>query len=598
MHPFAEVHYCPGLVGKRSKGKRKAPAVAPTRPPQPRAAAAPAAPTAPPVAVPEVQRGPVHAAGLLRPLALVAGFAVLVYLNGIPGDFVFDDKLIQRDPRINGQEPFWRIFVTDYWYTYIGTSADLYRPLTIASYALNFMVAGLSSPAFHAVNILLHAAVCLLVVLLIDALLRERTLAVVAGLLFATHPVHTEAVTGIVGRAEILTALFLLAALYLHARHYTLRGKGPALWVPLAGVAYLCALLSKETAIVGPGLLLVVDVVDRARRGGTGAGAWLRRIDLRTPSVQRTLAILGLYVAVAVVYLLIRFLVVGQLLQRPPAKSYYLLFGHPLATRLFTGCKVLAIYLRLLLFPSTLSADYSYRQVVLAQSLDNTASVIGLAAGLCLIAVFVWALRRQVLAAIFALAFFAVAYSVVGNLIVPIGVLVAERLMYLPSVGFCASLAWLGVSLARRLNRADGPVWLRRVPAGVLLVVLALYSGRTIVRNLDWRDHITLYRATVEASPQCHAALFNYAAALMQYSKAPESQEIALQHLLRANAIRNDHFPSLVNLTIIYMRRREWQTAHEWAVKARQVKPGNKKIRGMLQTIEKHLQQQGKAAAS
>ncbi|MFQ5668688.1 MAG: hypothetical protein ACE5I7_19980, partial [Candidatus Binatia bacterium] len=212
-------------------------------------------------------RAPVHQAGLLLLVLLVVLVAVAVYLNAIPDGFVFDDKLIQRDPRIHLQTSFWTIFVTDYWYKYIGTSADLYRPLTIASYALNYAVAGLSSPAFHAVNILLHALVCALLVVLLDALVRDRALAVVSALLFATHPIHTEAVTGIVGRAEILTALFLLAALYLHVRGYTLWGQGRAVWLPVALLAYFCALLSKETAIVGPGLLLVVEYTGRARRG-------------------------------------------------------------------------------------------------------------------------------------------------------------------------------------------------------------------------------------------------------------------------------------------------------------------------------------------
>src|SRR5574341_621875 len=83
-------------------------------------------------------------APLWGPVLLVGALAVLVYVNGLPGGFVFDDKLIQRDPRIQGQTSLWTIFATDYWYTYIGTSADLYRPLTILSYAFNYKLFGLS----------------------------------------------------------------------------------------------------------------------------------------------------------------------------------------------------------------------------------------------------------------------------------------------------------------------------------------------------------------------------------------------------------------------------------------------------------------------
>jgi tetratricopeptide (TPR) repeat protein len=534
-------------------------------------------------------------AGLLWPVLLVILVATVIYLNGIPGDFVFDDKLIVRDPRIHGQESFWRIFITDYWYKYFGTSADLYRPLTIASYALNFMVAGLSSPAFHVVNILLHAAVSAVVLILIDALLRDRPLAIVSGLLFAAHPIHTEAVTGIVGRAEILTALFLLLALYLHARRYTLRGLGPAVWMPLAGLAYFCALLSKETAIVGPGLLLLVDGVDRVRDAWREPTSDARRRAFYARDVRQTVSAFAMYIGVAVLFVWVRYLVVGTMLQRPPAKSYYLLFGHPLATRLLTGFKILAIYLKLLFFPLTLSADYSYRQVTLSQSLDSAAPLVGMVAAVCLVALFVWALRARVPALLFALGFFAVAYSVVSNLIVPIGVLVAERLMYLPSVGFCAALAWAGVTLARRVAPATAGGWLRHVPVGVLAVVLALYSARTFTRNFDWRNHETLYKATTEASPECHAAHFNYAAILLeQHRSDPAAMDLALQHLLKAYEIRQDHFPSLVNMTIIYMERGDLEKAREIALQGLKVAPNSKKMKGLLNSIDVQLRQRQK----
>jgi len=526
---------------------------------------------------------------------LVALVAVVIYFNGIPGDFVFDDKLIVRDPRINAKESFWRIFVTDYWYTYFGTSADLYRPVTIASYALNFKIAGLYSPAFHAVNILLHAVVCVLVLVLVDSLLRDRLLAVVSALLFATHPIHTEAVTGIVGRAEILTALFLLVALCLHARRYTVGGVGAAVWLPVAGAAYFCALLSKETAIVGPGLLLLVDGVDRARDAWQEPTPERRRTAFMARSVPQTVAALVMYVGVAALFVFIRFLVVGLFLQRPPAKTYYLLFGHPLTTRLLTGFKILAIYLRLLFFPLTLSADYSYRQVVLSQSLDSAACVVGMVAAACLVAAFVWALRARVLGLLFGLGFFAIAYSLIGNLIVPIGVLVAERLLYLPSVGFCVAVAGAGVALSRRYVLATGARWLRHVPVGALALVLALYSARTFVRNFDWRNHVTLYRATTEASPECHAARFNYSAILMQEQRNdPVAQEEALRQLQKAYEIRQDHFPSLVNMTMLYMDRGEWEKAREYALQGVKVAPNNKKIKGLLKTVEDQLRQRQK----
>jgi hypothetical protein len=527
---------------------------------------------------------------LLGPLLLVAVVAILAYANGLPGEFVFDDKLIQRDPRIIGTESFWRIFVTDYWYVYPGGSLDLYRPLTTASYALNVMLTGLSSPAFHGINLLLHAAVCILVVLLVDALLRDRLLAVISGLLFATHPVHTEAVTGIVGRAEILAALFLLIGLYLHARRYELRGRGPATWLPVAGIAYLCALLSKETAIAGVGLLLLVDGVDRAREAWAVAAS--REAHPSARALAQTITAVAMVLGIALAVLVVRYLVLGTFLQRPPPKDYYLLFGHPLTSRLLTGFKIVPIYLRLLFFPYTLSADYSYRQVVLSHTLDGPGPLIGLAAAVGLGLAFLWALRARVPALVFALGFFALSYSLVSNLVVPIGVLVAERLMYLPSIGFCVAIAWAGLALSRRYLWTASSGWIQRLPAAALVLLLLLYGGRTFVRNLDWRNPETLFAATVRASPECHAARFNYAAILMRlYPTQPDKQALALEQLEKAYEIRPDHYAALVNMTVAYRGLGQLERARETALQGLRVRPNDPRMRGLLKTIEALIRQ-------
>jgi protein O-mannosyl-transferase len=517
--------------------------------------------------------------------------AIVVYVNSIPGNFAFDDKLIQRDARIQGQTSFWTIFVSDYWYHYIGTTPDLYRPLTIASYALNYAVSGLYSPAFHVVNVLLHALFCGLLVALVDALLRDRSLAIVAGLLFAVHPIHTESVTSIVGRAEVMSALFLVVALYLHTRRYALWGTGKGIWLPAALLSYFCSLLSKETAIVGPGLIVVIEYINQVRSAPSAEKTGSIRSGFDAATLRRLAQELALYVGVAALYLYIRFRVLGRFLQEPPAKQYYLLFGQPLLTRLLTGLDILAIYMRLLFYPVTLSADYSYRQVPLVTSLNSIGSVIGLLLAVALCGAFVWALRRRVLPAVFALAFFAVAYSIVSNFIVPIGVLVAERLMYLPSVGFCVGLAWVGLVLGRRFAGALSPGWMRYVPVAILSVVLLLYSARTFMRNFDWWDQETIYAATVKASPECHAARFNYSAVLMQTSKRPDRAQLALENLLKAYEIRPDHYPGLINLSLQYLQLGQLDKAREIALQGLKVSPDSKKLRGILEQIDGRVRQ-------
>jgi hypothetical protein len=473
------------------------------------------------------------------------------------------------------------VFATDYWHQYGGKGSDLYRPLTIASYRLNHALFGLSSPAFHVVNIMLHGMVCVVLAFLVEAVLRDRALALASALLFATHPVHTEAVTGIVGRAEVLAGLFVLLPLYLHARDYVLGGWGRAFWLPVALILYLCGLLSKESAIVGLGLVVLVDYVKR-------------RADTQTPSpasgLGRKVGVLGLYVGVAAIYLMIRYAVLGQFVENPGPRPEYLLVDQPLTTRILTGLKILVIYLKLLLFPLTLSADYSYRQIPLIHGLDSVASIgavmLGVVAAASLGAGFLWSIRKRAWAVVLAIGFFAVPYSIVSNLVVPIGVLVAERLMYLPSVGFCVGLAFFFVHLT---HRQAASTRIRHLPRVVFALVVLLYGVRTVARNPEWWSPEKLYAATAAASPDCHAAHFNYAAVLLRGGGGQEKTERALEHLHRAYEIRSDHYPSLINLAIAHLNAGQPEKAAEFAREGLELRPDSEKLRGILRSAEERL---------
>ena len=289
----------------------------------------------------------------------------------------------------------------------------------------------------------------------------------------------------------------------------------------------------------------------------------------------------------------------GHLLESPGPRPGYLLVGEPLATRFLTGLKILVIYLKGLLFPLTLSADYSYRQLPLVTGLDSwssTAQVLpGLLALVGLCAAGLLSLRQRVWPLVLALGFFGLTYLIPSNIILPLGTLVGERLMYLPSVGFCVGLAWLGLRLAGRYAALPPPPRLRQLPAAVLGVVLVLYGARTAVRNVDWWSAERLYAATTRASPDCHAAHFNYAAVLMRSggkTEWAERAELALRHLERAYEIRYDHYPSLVNLAIIHLRLGRPEEAARFAQEGLELRPDSKKLRGILGSAEAQLKAQ------
>lgn len=430
----------------------------------------------------------------------IALLALLPYLNALGGDFVFDDVGVIRDNPVVQSEPLWRVFTTVY------EPGALYRPLTMLSYAANARLAG-APASFHAVNIALHLAVALAVYALAARLLRSRPAAWIAAALFAVHPIHTEAVTGIVGRAELLAALCALTALL--ALHRALRASGAAggRWLALSVSLFAVGLLCKESTFTAIGLvpILLWRVTPGARLG-------------------RYAAVLTPYLVVGVAYLGLRLAVVGALgLPAPPDPLDNPLAHVDAATRIRTALLVLWDYLAMLVAPMRLSADYSFDQVPLAVSWREprvwvAATVLGGLAAAALAA------RRRRPEIAVAAALFAVPLALTANLLFPIGTIKAERLLYLPSLGICLAAGVLCARLGRRSPR---------LAAGVVASILALFAARTWVRNGDWRDDRTLYAATVAATPNSAKAHHNLAVALQQAGDF----DGALEHYRRALAI-------------------------------------------------------------
>lgn len=156
---------------------------------------------------------------------VIAGTAAICYYTSLGCELVFDDIAAIRDNRdIRPHTPITNVFFNDFWGTPLHKeqSHKSYRPLCILTFRLNYTVHGLQPFGYHLVNVTLHTVVCLLyyrVCLLFLPLLTSF----VAAMLFAVHPIHTEAVTGVVGRAELLSALFYLCAflLYTSRKHCT-----------------------------------------------------------------------------------------------------------------------------------------------------------------------------------------------------------------------------------------------------------------------------------------------------------------------------------------------------------------------------------------
>lgn len=188
---------------------------------------------------------------------LVAG-TIAVYSNSLPNGFHNDDPgLILENPSVRPSASLFNHFRSA-----TGTQADVpvrwYRPLVMVSYSLNYAWGGADVTSYHVVNIGLHAACTVLVVLLLWQLSANPTASILGGLVFAFHPIHTEAVNYITARSSVLSTLWSLLAVILFIR-FRRTGRVSALVGALA--AFAAAVLSKETAIVVPLLLVAYDVL-------------------------------------------------------------------------------------------------------------------------------------------------------------------------------------------------------------------------------------------------------------------------------------------------------------------------------------------------
>ncbi len=437
---------------------------------------------------------------------LVFVVAWAAFANSLSSGFVYDDvDIIQDNPRLNDPWDLRTFLGTSYWHD-ADPTASLYRPLTLMSFALDRAVFGPGPFGVHFMNVIANALAAALVYWLVRRLSRNTSVALFAGLIFAVHPVHTEAVANGVGRAEVYSAVVMLAAALLHLSHVTRvsdqrsgGGKRSHGRLAAAVALYLIAMLFKESAAVLPGLLLVADWIGVHR---DGCRAMLRRSG-------RYLA----YAPALILFLALRWDVVGFAL---PAQQEIIAGSSGMQRRL-VAAEVVLRYAGQLFLPIRLSADYvDYTRTIplTPTGWSTVATLAGWAGGL---GVCVWLAKRRWAMPLLGIAWFAVAILPAGNLIIPIGTLRADRLLYIPSVGFALFAAhWLSRLHARRPTAA----------VVVLTLILGGYGWRTVTRNRVWSSAESLWTQTVSDNPgsvTAWSALGNLNRDRRQYRQAAES---------------------------------------------------------------------------
>ena len=399
-------------------------------------------------------------------LTIILSF--LVFGNGISGEFVFDDvTVVQNRGDLTNPNNFFNLFISPYHQN--NPTSGLYRPFTMATYSLNHNILGSSPIGFHVVNILIHALNSFLVFWLVIWLLKSRPVAYISSFLFLLHPIHTEAVTSIVGRAELLAFFWSLTAIYFFSKNNKI----------LSAVAFLFALMSKEVALMVLPIIFYIDIffLNKSWRRATTNNLF--------------------FILPFIFYGFLRYLALGRYFSGGIDTTIVsnVLMSVSVPERIFTALKVLVLYVEKLIWSVHLSADYSYNAIPVVKNIfTSLPSIAGLILLVGLVTILISQKTRKTGYG-FVAAVFLFPYLMISNLIIPVGTIMGERLMYFPSLGFAVVSALIIVKL---LNKEK----IYKIAGFSLLIFLTVFYGaRTFVRNKDWHDSRTLFNATVKESP-------------------------------------------------------------------------------------------------
>lgn len=471
--------------------------------------------------------------------AAVALLALATFAGTFGHGFTLDDIEIVRDnPRIASLADVPRLYAHDYWGHVRYADHGLYRPTTLATFALGRAIHGAGPGGHHALNVLLHAAASVALYGLAVALFRDRRSAFAATALFAVHPIHVEAVAGIVGRAEILALLGTIGAVAAARRALAASGTNAAArWIALALASYVAGATSKESALVAPAVVVLTEWIAPVRRANLAP----RRVALAAAFV------------LAAMFLL-------QLRSRAIDSWHVTTAFRDVDTpdRIATAVRIFGEYVGLSIAPIRQSAEYGQARISTSFAepgvLASAIVALALAAGALR-----WRREHGVLA--WGIATFLVILAPVSNVLFPIGVAKAERILYAPSAGFLVALGAAGAALTDSAKR-------RRAGAAALVIAVVALGAMSWQRARIWRSNCALAAATIETAPASPIFLVMHARCLLEAQRNAEARAM----LARAFAAEPD-FPT-AHLVSGDLEEREGHLeaalAHDEAVLARE----------------------------
>jgi len=493
-----------------------------------------------------------------RPSLLAGVVGVAVYAVTLWGGFVYDDvTIILRDGRMSAPAE-WRRFWTEAYNP--AASDNLYRPLVSTSYAVQRWVDGEKAWPFHLVNVLMHGAVCAAVAEMARRLAgggdNGRAVGCVAGLLFAAHPVHVEAVANIVGRAELGCALGVVGGACLALRPMNVR-RAAAI-----AACFWLAVLCKEQGVV---LAAVVILVLFCRR-------WAGPIEA---AERRGMT----WAAVLLMWSVVGYVVFRETGPRGLRLSWDRASldwtANPLVrstgvSRWLMPVELLGRYAGLLVWPARLSPDYGGSVIGWEVRWGDAYLYAGMTAVAAWVAAAVWAVRRRWAAGVVCLGGLAAAYGIVSNFGMLIGTNFGERLMYLPSVFFL-------VLVAMGIGRLRG-----RVLVVLMVIVMGLACAKTVTAAHRWNDPLAFYEASLREQPGSIRLYILLGEELLRQGKPDRAAAV----MAEARRVEPSYGPAWLLAGRVEMERGNWSAAGQFLDEAQRLMPNPMAVMSAREELE------------
>ena len=494
-----------------------------------------------------------------------------LYVNSLGNQFTnWDDGMIYQNSTIRNLN--WGGIKTIFTYN----KGNTYQPVRMLSYAIDYHFWKLNPMGYRITSIFFYMLTCIMVFLSLKYLstsLRDKVpsdsherVALFGSLLFAAHPVHVEAVTWLAARKEVLQGIFFFLGFYLYLKGREKVGGGKIIYFGLVLFAFLLAVLSKPSAIVFPGVILVYEIAQRKNK-------WVEFI--KSHWLFFTLSML---ISIIFVSILIK-----VMLDAGGVKPYR---GGSFFNNFLISFYIFLYNIKLLIFTINYSAAYT---ILVSNPILGLRTFIFVGITLLLFGLSLWSLKRTKII-FFSFLFFFVTLLPYLN-IIPISTLLADRYVFIASFSCCFLLGIVFDRLYAYTNERFSEGFFKLLAIALFLFILTGYSLMTIRQNKIWENSYTLWTDAVEKHPGSNTANALMGVVYMDLGM----DEKATEYLEKAIQILPYDYQSRNNLGIVYGRLEQPEKAYKELMAAIQLKPDDNNIKINLSVFYQRQKEYKKA---